>query len=831
MTRFVGSLLWRNLRVYQIYGANTDVGKTVFTTALCKAARRLYRDELTGYLKPVSTGPGHEADEQLIMVFHITKYTQGVLSATLHQYDLAISPHAAAVGKAIPKDADLLSSIYSHLVQAAGSGNTSPDGWFFIETAGGVHSPGPSGTSQAELYRPLRCPVLLVGDGKLGGISTTISAFEALTLRGYDVEAVLLFEDDLYRNAEYLRTYFSDRHRGVSVVSVPAPPSKNEASIKGRDEEDEDAESMRRYYDETSHSDAVQGLLAHLEGRHSARVARLESLASEGHNKIWWPFTQQKLLSPDKITAIDSAHGDFFQTLRPPNLPEENQKRSSSEKEPLLQASFDGSASWWTQGLGHANSSLTLAAAYASGRYGHVMFAEAIHEPALALAETLLQGMHRSDYYSSRLSRVFYSDDGSTGVETALKMALRAARRRYGWPVDSKLGIIGLEGAYHGDTIGAMDCADPSAYNEKVEWYEGKGVWFRPPRVICRGGTWHIDVPAEVAGEEASGEKVYSAFESLTHVFDFRKREGRGEHLIYEAHVESVLRHHLDKGRRFGALLMEPVVLGAGGMVLVDPLFQRALVNVVRRSQHLFSPETVAPPTTDETDWTGLPVIFDEVFTGLYRLGRFTASSFLGLGADVSVHAKLLTGGLVPLCATLASESIFRAFASDDKTDALLHGHSYTAHPVGCQVALESLRQMRDMESSGRWAPFQSGWVNKSDNDDADAASGGNSSACWSIWSRKMVNWLSHRPSVAGVWALGSVLAIHLATSPGGGGYTSMAAVALRDALRATNRGEAQNPWNVHSRVLGNVLYLMGSQTTGPEVVREMEELLKRHLR
>ncbi|KAK7926760.1 Bifunctional dethiobiotin synthetase/7 8-diamino-pelargonic acid aminotransferase [Apiospora marii] len=835
MTR-LGSLLWRNLRVYQIYGANTDVGKTVITTALCKAARRLYRDELTGYLKPVSTGPGHEADEQCgCPSNHITKYARGVSCATLHQYDLAISPHAAAVGKKTPKDADLLSSIYSHLIKAAGSGSNSPDGWFFIETAGGVHSPGPSGTSQAELYRPLRCPVILVGDAKLGGISTTISAFEALTLRGYDVEAVLLFEDDQYGNADYLRTYFSDRHHGVSVVSVPAPPPKNES----HGSEVEDAENMRRYYDEASRSDAVRDLLSYLEGRHSARVTRLESLASQGHQRIWWPFTQQKLLTPNKITAIDSAHGDFFQTLRLPaqqekdDYPAKREEPSLSQKqEPLLQASFDGSASWWTQGLGHANSSLTLAAAYASGRYGHVMFAEAIHEPALALAETLLQGMHgRDDNNKSRLSRVFYSDDGSTGVESALKMALRAARTRYGWAVDAKLGVVGLEGAYHGDTIGAMDCADPSAYNEKVEWYEGKGVWFRPPQVICRGGKWRVDVPAEFGGE---GETSYGA-ESLTDVFDFRVREGRGEHLLYEAHVERVLRHHLDKGRRFGALMMEPVVLGAGGMVLVDPLFQRALINVVRRSQHLFSPESTSRHDTEPDDWTGLPVIFDEVFTGLYRLGRFTASSFLGLGADVSVHAKLLTGGLVPLCATLASESVFRTFASDDKTDALLHGHSYTAHPVGCQVALESLRQMQDMESSGRWAPFQSGWANGTGASDdgvkqnAAAPATDSERGCWSIWSPQTVDWLSRHPSVDGVWALGSVLAIHLA-SPGGAGYTSTAAVALRDALRATNRGPAQNPWNVHSRVLGNVLYLMGSQTTGPEVVGEMEELLRRHL-
>ncbi|KAK6843302.1 bifunctional dethiobiotin synthetase/adenosylmethionine-8-amino-7-oxononanoate aminotransferase [Apiospora arundinis] len=737
-----GSLLWRNLRVYQIYGANTDVGKTIFTTALCNAASKLYSNDLTGYLKPVSTGPGDAADEQS-------------------------QPH-----KTIPKDADLLSSIYSHLSNVAGSGTGNPGGWFFIETAGGVHSPGPSGTSQAELYRPLRCPVLLVGDAKLGGISTTISAFESLRLRGYDIEAVLLFEDEQFRNYDYLKSYFEKKHG-------------------------EDTERMARYYKEIVASGRVKSVLEHLDEQHKARVTRLESLSSQGYQRIWWPFTQQKLLSPAKITAIDSASGDFFQTLNtssPEDLPEHQAKQAPASQKPLLQSSFDGSASWWTQGLGHANSSLTLAAAYAAGRYGHVMFAEAIHEPALALAETLLKGMR--DGGNSRLSRVFYSDDGSTGVESALKMGLRAARTRYGWPVDTKLGIIGLEGAYHGDTIGAMDCADPSAYNEKVE------------------GKWTVKIPAGFEGDGLALAGEMEA-ESLSDVFDFRAREARGEHRVYEAHVERILKYHLDKGRKFGAIMMEPIILGAGGMVLVDPLFQRALVNVVRRSQHLFSPESVQQPR-GETDWTGLPVIFDEVFTGLYRLGRFTASSFLGLDADISIHAKLLTGGLVPLCATLASESIFQAFASNDKTDALLHGHSYTAHPVGCQVALESLRQMQTMESSGSWAEFQNGVSGADD-------------ACWSIWSSPLVEWLSRHPSVAGVWALGSVMAIHL-ESPGGSGYTSTAAIALRDALRASNQGPAQNPWNVHSRVLGNVLYLMGSQKTEKDVVLQIERLLRQHL-
>ena len=421
-------------------------------------------------------------------------------------------------------------------------------GWLFIETAGGVHSPGPSGTSQAELYKPLRCPVVLIGDHKLGGISLTISAFESLRLRGYDVETILVFQDDQYGNYEYLTEYFK-RNYGIPVVSLPAPPPKN-TNVE------EDAEAMSQYYRQSTQATPIHDTLKHLETQHSQRVARLQSMATEAHKNIWYPFTQQKLLSPGQITAIDSASGDFFQTLIPPA------QESTGPSSPLLQASFDGSASWWTQGLGHGNTALTMAAAYAAGRYGHVMFAEAIHEPALGLAQRLLDGMQ-----NPRLTRVFYSDDGSTGVEIAVKMGLRAARVRYGWPVETKLGIIGLKGGYHGDTIGAMDCAEPSAYNEKIEWYEGKGIWFDPPSVKCVKGRWKVEIPEEMKQTDDSAREV--EFASLAEVFDTESRESRGLQKLYERHIEKTLRWHLSQGRRFGAVLMEPVVLGAGGMVLV----------------------------------------------------------------------------------------------------------------------------------------------------------------------------------------------------------------------------------------------------------------------
>ncbi|KAI1842403.1 hypothetical protein JX266_011444 [Neoarthrinium moseri] len=789
----IGSLLWRSLRVWQIYGANTEVGKTVLTTILCKSARDRYKNELIAYLKPVSTGPLDEADSH-----HLDKYAKGVAHATLHQYDLAISPHAAARGKFVPSDKSLLESIYAHAAQTAAR---SP-GWLFIETAGGVHSPGPSGVSQAELYKPLRCPVVLIGDSKLGGISLTISAYESLRLRGYDIEAVLLFRDEQYRNWEYLTEYFKEHH-GIPVYSFFPPPQREAESLEL------DAERMGKYYGAASQAPIIHDVLEHLDSRHKARIARLESMAHSAHGKIWYPFTQQKLLAPSSITAIDSANENFFQTL----VPESTSGEPGNE--PLLQPSFDGSASWWTQGLGHGNTSLTLAASYAAGRYGHVMFAEAIHEPALALAETLLHGMQ-----NPRLTRVFYSDDGSTGVEVAVKMGLRAARVRYGWSNKENLGIIGLKGGYHGDTIGAMDCAEPSAFNENVEWYEGKGMWFDTPSVKCVKGKYIVEIPEGLRGLLKSS---HPEFATLADVFDIEKREKARHHEAYEQYIEKTLHHHLSQGRKFGAVLLEPVVLGAGGMILVDPLFQRALVNVVRRSSRLFGSEG-GDAISDEQSWSGLPIIFDEVFTGLYRLGRFSASSFLNIHADISVHAKLLTGGLVPLCTTLASESILRAFESNDKTEALLHGHSYTAHPIGCNVATESLRQMQAMERNGDWD-----WAKKGGWSKAGANETLSDSKVWSIWHTEFVGWLSNHAAVAGAWALGSVLAIHL-NAPGGAGYTSNAAVNLRDMLRCNANETTEAPWNIHSRVLGNVLYMMGGQHTSEEEILELEEVLTKAL-
>ncbi|EGY19020.1 adenosylmethionine-8-amino-7-oxononanoate aminotransferase [Verticillium dahliae VdLs.17] len=780
----------------QVYGANTDVGKTIFTTILCNAATKFYNHERTSYLKPVSTGPASEADKvpSISQVRragspqpdharrHIERFAPSVAAETLVQYN------------DIPSDDALRRSIHDHALKTAALG----PGWLFLETAGGVHSPGPTGTPQADLYAPLRLPTVLVGDSKLGGISQTIAAYESLKLRGLDVEAVLLFQNATYENHLYLKDYFQE-HAGIPVETVTAPPERHEDPRY-------DHGALLAYYERESSSETAHGVLKDLDHRGKSRIARLENMPQSASKNIWYPFTQQKLLTPDRISVIDSANGDFFQVLTPAAAP------SPANESGLLQPAFDGSASWWTQGLGHGNPRLTLAAAYAAGRYGHVMFAEAIHEPALALAEKLLHGMG-----NPRLTRVFYTDNGSTGCEVAVKMALRAARLRYGWAASEKMEILGLKGSYHGDTIGTMDCSEPSVFNEKVEWYQGKGFWFDYPSVWCRDGKWVVDTPEALQNNLGDGAK----FGSLSDVFDLSNRTQTKAYESYKNYFRSVLeRLQKQDGRKFGALMLEPVVLGAGGMILVDPLYQKALVDVVRSSPELFGNATAS--STTEHDWQGLPVIFDEVFTGLYRLGRFSSSSLLATLADISVHAKLLTGGLLPLSTTLASESIFDAFASDDKSDALLHGHSYTAHAVGCQVAVESLDQLQRMDENGAWD-----WAKKNSSGKAlgAAPSPGASGNTWSMWSNEFIDSLSRQSDkVAGAWALGSVLTISM-RSDDGVGYTSKAAARLQAGLR-----DGKGAWDVHTRVLGNVLYIMTGQTTQEGAVREMEGLVQRAL-
>ncbi|KAM0750577.1 PLP-dependent transferase [Meredithblackwellia eburnea MCA 4105] len=847
-------MLSRYLRTHLIVAPSTSIGKSIFSTTLIRAS--LLRAEQTSYLKPIGTGSGDGDDQH-----HIDLFTKGkglFDSRCLFHFDEPVSPHLAVerAGTTVTSDHELVGKVREVVVHLAGLADKDKRrSTLYIESAGGVHSPTLAGNSQLDAYRPLRPPVILVASSQLGGISTTISAYESLLLRGYDVDSVLVFREETYQNYSYFRRYFHEE-KGIHVGVIDSPPPL--LSDSG-----EDRRSMERFYKRMAEGGEMQTVVQQLQERHERRIDDLESAPRRVLDTAWWPFVQHGLVKgEDDVMVIDSAYGDFYSILKPgdsnapalppPPPPPTTTPTPTNNNTLLLQPMHDGSASWWTQCLGHGHPSLTLAASYASGRYGHIMFPTSTSLPSLRLSETLLSLVGQS-----WASRVFFSDDGTTGMELALKMGLRAFAGREGLNKRQgrELRVLGLRGSYHGDTMGAMDACEENVYNDKVDWHRGRGYWFDPPVVRIEAGK---PVVTEVGGRRVQ-------FNDLTEVYDVDGRIERGDGLIkvYRDRIQREVQRQVDEGVQFGTLILEPVVMGAGGMIFVDPLFQRVLIDEVRTNRHLFpssssrSPVVPSPTSSSTTphnpNWQGLPIIFDEVFVGLYRLGRPTSSTFLGKHTkpDIACYAKILTGGLVPMAVTLASDAVFKAFWGKKKSEALLHGHSYTAHPIGCEIGNRTLEILQGMEKRGEWDSAVRDWTpprsksvlespkttaktTTTTTPSTTTASNNPSTTravtpVWSFWSSSFVSQVSHHSSVEGIMAIGTVLAIHFLASDGSG-YESTASEDFLKRLRYGTPFEGQvgvSPagasWNAHARPLGNVVYWMASLNTGEGTRRALE--------
>ena len=274
---------------------------------------------------------------------------------------------------------------------------------------------------------------------------------------------------------------------------------------------------------------------------------------------------------------------------------------------------IDGIASWWTACHGYNHPHIQAAIAGQLATLPHVMFGGLAHEPAYRLAARLAAKL------PGDLDRVFFSESGSVSVEVAMKMAVQYWINR-GAPARRK--FVSFLGGYHGDTLGTMAVCDPE---------EGMHTLFAgmmPEQHV-------VPLPTDAA---ALGD--FDTFLS-------------------------------ERGAECAAILIEPLVQGAGGMRMHSP---DALANIVASARR-----------------HGLLVIFDEIFVGLGRLGSFLASEQAGVVPDIVTLSKSLTGGFLPLAATVATRDVFDAFWSDDAGAALMHGPTYMGNPLGCAAANASL--------------------------------------------------------------------------------------------------------------------------------------------
>lgn len=331
------------------------------------------------------------------------------------------------------------------------------------------------------------------------------------------------------------------------------------------------------------------------------QAASIDAVLLHDAAHVWHPYTQH--FGAPMPVHVARAEGAWL---------------FDSSGRPIL----DAISSWWVTTHGHCHPEIVDAIARQAKSLDQVMFAGFTHEPAAALAAALVSRLPRG------LSRVFYSDNGSTAVEVAIKLSVQSFANA-GTP---RRLVAALEHAYHGDTFGAMAAGARSVFTRAFD-----PLLFEVVRL-----------------PDPSEGDTLAALDTL---LDTRANE-------------------------LAAVIVEPLLLGAGGMRVWD---ERTLQGIRTRTRN-----------------AGVHLIADEVLTGFGRTGPLFACERADIAPDLLCMSKGLTGGTLPLGATAATEAIYDAFRSDDRMKTFFHGHSYTANPIACAAALASLKLFDDESEDER---------------------------------------------------------------------------------------------------------------------------------
>lgn len=342
-------------------------------------------------------------------------------------------------------------------------------------------------------------------------------------------------------------------------------------------------------------------------------MEKTERLRQRDKAALWHPFTQMADWEKDAPLIIGRGEGNYL-------IDTEGRKY------------FDGVSSLWVNLFGHRRKEIDEAVRDQLDRMAHSTFLGLSHPPAIELAEMLLA------VAPPGLSRVFYSDNGSTAMEIAIKMAFQYWRQREGG-AEERREFLTLSEAYHGDTIGSVSAGGIDLFH-KI---------FRP----LLFSTHRVPAP---------------------HCYRCPYGLSRPSCALFCAgRMEEEVRERKDA---LAAAIVEPIVQGAAGMLLMPEGYLSRLRAVTREC--------------------GVLLICDEVATGFGRTGTMFACTQEGVSPDIMAVAKGMTGGYLPLAATLATEDIYRAFLGRyEEFKTFFHGHSYTANPLGCAAAIATLSIFR----------------------------------------------------------------------------------------------------------------------------------------
>jgi len=325
--------------------------------------------------------------------------------------------------------------------------------------------------------------------------------------------------------------------------------------------------------------------------------------------RIWHPFTNSAL-DPSPI-FVERAEGVLLHTRDGRKI-------------------LDAVSSWWVNLHGHANPRIAEAIAEQARKMEHVILAGFTHEPA----EKLAAGLRK--WLAPELTHLFFSDDGSTAVEVALKLAVQYYSN-LGRP--KKIEIVALEHGYHGDTAGAMSVSDDSPFTDP----------FRSMRYAVHR------VPSP---------------------YLYRRPTGATAEAYVEQCVRALAELLAEKSESIACLILEPLLQAAGGMIVYPAEY-------LRRARELCTRHDVL-------------LIADEVLTGFGRAGKMFACDLARVVPDLMCLSKGITGGFLPMGVTVCTDRVEGAFRSEDRMHTFYHGHSYTGNALACAAANASLQIFED---------------------------------------------------------------------------------------------------------------------------------------
>jgi adenosylmethionine---8-amino-7-oxononanoate aminotransferase len=631
-----------------ILGTDTNAGKTTFALLWMAAFTAEY-----DYWKPLETGESDSATIRRLV-------PKANVHSPLLAFEQPVAPLLAARTEnvVIPQ---------AQTIAAARPAQGRP---VLVETFGGPFSPLNETELQIEFIHALGSPCIVVTSSAVGAVGRTIQCLNALAGNGIvPVGIVLVGDKDRFAVDQIKRHWHKD------VVWCLQTPKAWDAegvaigAIAGRDV----LLAIRDIYGQ-------KGLILPTPcGDHIA-----SDLIARDKKAVWHPYTSLGDAVPPLVCV--GARDEFLQL--------EDGRRI-----------IDAISSWWTILHGHRHPVLMAALAEACDRFDHVHFAGVTHEPAVELSELLL----RSSPWPT--GRVFFSDNGSTAVEVALKMAYQFWCHR-GEPQRTR--FIAFEHGYHGDTFGAMAVG-------------------RDPLFFGRFEPFLFQASSVPLSAEC---------------------------------LDAELTRHKDK---VAAVIVEPLVQAAGGMRMHTPATLHDLAEVARRHGVLF--------------------IADEVMTGGGRTGTLWAHQAATIIPDLICTGKTLAGGVLPLAATMVAPHIVNEFATSDPTQTFFHGHSFTAHPLACAVAVANWKTLL---AEPMTAPIR-----------------------MEVFWRETFSPLKGLANVRDLRVLGSIAAIELA---GEGGYLAKVGRHVRE--ECLKRGVLVRP-------LGNVVYAMPPLLTSTTSLEQIADAIK----